>query len=274
MKRLASITTIALLLQSTILAGVVYEIETKDHEQSPPKAQTIQISAQGKSLKMGIPAGGSRASGEMIFRGDRREMVIVDHDRKAYFLMDEASMRQMAGQINQAMRQMEEALKNVPEDRRAMIEKMMKDRMPQAKTPSRPKTTLRKTGDRATKNGYPCVKYEVLSEGRVKRELWVTNWSNVDGGREAAQAFEEMAGFFTEMMDAMGGAGGPFSGGLDDNPFEHMKDMDGFPVVTKEFSDDGSLEGESSLRSARRQTLDPADFEPPAGYKRQQMPGR
>ena len=47
----------------------------------------------------------------------------------------------------------------------------------------------------------------------------------------------------------------------------------GFPVVTRELGDDDSLEGESILRSARRQTLDPDAFEPPSGYKRREMFG-
>ena len=54
-----------------------------------------------------------------------------------------------------------------------------------------------------------------------------------------------------------------------------MKELGGFPVVTSEFGEDGSLEGESALRSAKRQTIDPDAFEPPSGYKRQEMlPGR
>ena len=60
------------------------------------------------------------------------------------------------------------------------------------------------------------------------------------------------------------------SGGAD-QAFVHMKEMGGFPVVTRDFTDDGSLESESSLHSARRQTLDPDAFEPPSGYKRQEM---
>ncbi len=51
-----------------------------------------------------------------------------------------------------------------------------------------------------------------------------------------------------------------------------MKELGGFPVVTREFDDyDGSLEGETALRSARRQTLDPDAFEPPKGYRLRSM---
>ena len=67
----------------------------------------------------------------------------------------------------------------------------------------------------------------------------------------------------------MGGAGIPFSAGR--HAFDELDQLGGFPVLTREFGDDGSLEAESVLKSARRQTLDPDAFEPPSGYKRQSM---
>ena len=248
-------------------AGVVYEIEVKDHEQSPPKTESIETSVEGRHLKMVVPSGGRRGDGEMIYHGDRREMVWVDHDKKTYFVMDEETMRALAAQINEAMSMMEQALANVPEGQRAMVEEMMKKKMPQTQKIERPKTELKKTSERATHNGYPCVKYEVLREGHKIRELWVTDWNNIEGGADVADLFQEMSEFFKEMLDSLP----KFAESGGDQVFEHMKEMGGFPVVTREFDDDGSLENESTLHSARRQTLDPDAFEPPSGYKRQEM---
>ncbi|MFQ5350723.1 MAG: hypothetical protein ACE5EG_09800, partial [Thermoanaerobaculia bacterium] len=208
----------ATLALAPALAGVVYEIEVKDHEQSPPKTESIEAAVEGRHLKMGIASGGRGAQGEMIFRGDRREMVVVDHDNRTYHLIDEAAVGQIAAQVGGAMRQMQEALKNVPADKRAMIEQMMKQKMPD-QAPARPENVLQKTGDRADMNGYPCVKYEVLRGGRKIRELWVTDWSNVEGGGDVVDAFEDMAEFFGELMDAIPdfGQDGPHA----DPAFEH-----------------------------------------------------
>ncbi len=263
----------AALALTPALAGVVYEIEVTDHEQSPPKSESIEAAVEGRSLKMGIASGGRGKQGEMIFRGDRREMVVVDHEDKSYTVIDEAAMQQIAGQVSGAMSQMQEALKNVPEDKRKMVEDMMKQRMPQQAAPQRPKSELKKTGERAEKNGYPCVKYEVLRDGRKIRELWVTDWDNVEGGSDVVGVFEDMADFFKELMDSIPDFGQ--GGNMGDPAFEHMKELGGFPVITDEFDeDDGSLEGSSGLRSARRRTLDPAEFEPPSGYKRRTMLGQ
>ncbi len=55
--------------------------------------------------------------------------------------------------------------------------------------------------------------------------------------------------------------------------FDRMKEMNGLPVESREFSSSGSLTGESVLKSATRRSLDAAEFEPPAGYKKQDMGG-
>ncbi len=270
---------LAALVTTPSLAGVVYEIETTDHEQSPPKTESIEMAAEGRHLKMGIPSNSESGTkdGFAVFKGgDDPKMVIVDNERQSYYVMDRTQAQAIAGQVNSAMSQMQEALKNIPEDKRAMVEQMMKQRMPQQEqAPEQPKSTLRKTGEKATHSGFPCVKYEVLNDGRKVRELWVTDWKNIEGSDGVADTFEEMASFFRELMDSVsslaGAAGGGLPGGTNLDFFEHMKDLGGFPVVTREFGDDGSLEGESTLRSARRQTIDPDAFEPPSGYKRQEM---
>ena len=263
---------LALVLTTPVLAGVVFEVETTDHTHGEPRLERTEASVEGKNIKIDIAPGESTRDSEAIYRGDRREMVVVDHDEKSYVVMDTEAMEAVAGQVSGAMAQIQQALENVPEDRRAMIEQMMKDKLPQQPAaPSGPRSELRKTSDRGEQAGYPCVKYEVLIEGRKVRELWVTDWSNIEGGDEAVDAFEDMAEFFQELMSSIPDFGqGPIGG---HNAFEHMKDIGGFPVVTREFGEDGSLDSEATLRSARRRTLDPADFEPPAGYKRRQMFG-
>ena len=256
-----------LLVSISAAAGVVYEIDVTDHAQSPPKTDSMQTSVEGRLLKMGIPSGGRSGDGEMIFRGDRREMVWIDHQKKTYFVIDEETMKAFAAQINEAMEMMEQALANVPEAQRPMIEEMMKKKMPQTQKVERPKTELQKTGEMAEHNGYPCVRYEVLRDGRAIRELWVTDWENIEGGAEVAELFQQMSEFFQEMLDSLP----KFAENGADQSFEHLKDLEGFPVITRELADDGTIERESSLRSARRQKLDPTAFEPPAGYKRQEM---
>ena len=258
----------AVLMTTSAFAGVVYEVETTDHSSSPEQVFDAEMAVEGQSLKMGVAAGDENSNQEMIFRGDRREMIVVDHDDRSYFIMDEATLKELAAKLNEVTAMMEQAMANVPESQRAMVENMMKQRMPQQAAP-REASELRKTGDSDTINGYPCVRYELWRGGLRVSELWVTDWSNIDGGPETTAAFQEMSEFFKEMLDSIP----QFAGGSEvaNAAFEHMKEMNGFPVVTREFADDGSLERMVRLKSATRQTIDPAVFEPPAGYKRKDM---
>ena len=275
MKRLFNIVSAAVLATTPLFAGGVFEIETKDHDSSPPRTESIAMLVDGRNLKSEPGASGKRSQMTMIYRGDRREMVVLDHGKKSYFVMDQQMMKKMAGQMSQAMRQMQESLKNVPAEQRAMVEKMMKQRMPAMQPPQRPTIVVRKTADRAELHGYPCVKYEVLREGRKIKELWVTDWANVEGGSEVVDVFRDMATFFSEMLESFSGGAGPgLARTVGDSVFQHMNELDGFPVVTRDYGDDGSLESESALHSAKQRAVDAAEFEPPVGYKRQQMMGR
>ncbi len=270
--RLALISCLVLFLQAPLFAGVVFEVETTDHSSQTPKAESWEIAAEGKNLKMEVRAGEEGPDDTAIFRGDRREMVVVDHSEKSYMVMDKEMISSVGTQVSSAMAQVQEALKNVPEDQRAMVEKMMKERMPSGmdQKPERPKAQVKKTGERAEMQGYPCVRYDVLYDGAKLRELWVTDWSNIEGGQGAAQAFQDLGAFFEEMMDAFGGMGGGLPLDSGGNFFESLKDLDGFPVVVREFEGE-ELESESLLKSATMRDLDPDAFEPPKGYRLRSM---
>ncbi len=260
--------------------GVVFEIEVTDHTQSPPHVETTEVMAEGKLLKMTIPSK-ERKGGAMIYRGDRREMIVVDDENKAYMVFDEGTIEEMGRKMEEArdmaknMQIPKEVLDRMPKKQREEMEKMMKGRlggMPGMDETERPRREYRKKDERATMEGYPCVRYEVFVDDEKVQELWVTEWDNVEGGEELRAAFEDMADFFEKMMASLGeglfGDKGFF--GADNDPLGGFMEVEGFPVVTRDF-EGGDLESEAVLKSARRRTLDSAAFEPPSGYKRRSM---
>ncbi len=263
---------LAALIAVPLSAGVVFEVETTYHSGSGgggPEAS--QMSIESPNMKMEIVSGESQGSGvkdEVIWRGDRREMVIVDHREKQYMVFDGEAVKSMGGQVQQAMKEVEKMLEGLDPEQREMVEMAMKNRG--AAAPKRPASDFRRTGERGTKAGYPCVRYDVTRGGEKIRELWVTDWSRIEGGKELMHVFESMAAFFEQMMDSLGDTfgGSGFMGG--EAVFDGLDEIGGFPVVTRNF-DGGELESETTLRSARRRTIDPAAFEPPSGYKRQAM---
>ena len=278
-------------LTPSLNPGVVFEIETTYHSGTEPRVESAEMSVEGEMLKMEIlpseeDAGEGAVKDEVVFNGERKEMIVIDHERKSYMVMDEATVEEMGRALGEAadmiqnMQIPKAVLDQMPEEERKKLEEMLKQQREQGGvtgslgggTIERPKREYKRTGERGTKEGYPCVKYDVLEDGEKVQELWVTDWDNVDGGDEVEAAFRALADFFEEIMDAfddmLGGDGGLFEGGND--PFSGFMELDGIPVISRDF-EDGDLESESVLKSARRQRLDPAAFEPPSGYKRMSM---
>ena len=213
----------------------------------------------------------------MIFHGDRGakgEMTVVDHDRKSYFLMDDATVSNMTAQVSSAMSQMQQMLKNLPPEQRRAAEAMIKRRggspMGAAAAGPEPVIEVKATGQSDVVNDYPCDKYEVFRDGVKIRELCTTEWSNIDGGSEASGVFERMSEFAKALREAFS----KMPGANDNpNPYAEMNFADGFPVHTVSLGKNGKKEQEWQLKSSRRETIDPAEFEPPKGYKRMSMTG-
>ena len=250
------------------MRGVEFQVDVIDHRHSPAETSTMAALMAGRNLKIDIlPSEDGRGSGEMIYRGDKREMIVTDDDEKAYYVFDEAAINKIKGQVQDTRSMMDNMMKNLTKEQREMLEKAQKDAggsMP-GMGPMIPKREVKRTGERAERNGYPCVRYDVLENDIKKEELWYTDWSNIEGGDIAKDAYSDMYDFYKEMLESLGDDFG------DMNVLGEMDPKLGFPVVTRGFDDFGGLEDEGTLRSARRRTLDPDAFEPPSGYKRRSM---
>ena len=158
MKRIAMF-LLAGMIAMPALAGVVYEIEVTGPEGSELVSNST-FSVQDNLVKIVGAEAGEKFNGEMVFRGDRREMLVVNHDEMSYLVMDEATMKELAATMNEAMAAMDQALASVPEGQREKFRQMMQSKMPNAGTERVP-SELRKTGDADTIRGYPCVRYEI-----------------------------------------------------------------------------------------------------------------
>jgi len=278
------------LVSSTILAmnayaGVVFQVETTYHSGSPG-VETSEMSVEKPNLKMEIMSGENSAGQkeEVIFRGDRREMVVINHEEQYYMVVDPDKIQKMgaevSGQIDQAMKELETHIEGLDPKQQAMINEMLKGQggvggvgLPGAMAPpKRIASEYRKTSQRASKQGYPCVKYEVFKGGEKVQELWVTDWDNVKGSDEVEAAFEGLEKFLEEMMESVGEMPGFGDGfiGTSDGSVNIFSKIDGFPVVTREF-EGGELESETVLKSVSERDLDPDAFEPPKGYRLRTM---
>jgi hypothetical protein len=253
------------------LAGAILNTETKEYHVDPPAIGTTKMLADGNLLRVEINSLSSEEDGLLIYRGDRNELIVADNERLEYYVIDEVTMNQMAAQISGAMKQVEQMLKSMPPEERAMAEQMMKQQMPGLQPAQETPSTLRKTGKSDTINGFDCDFFEVMQGGKKTREMCVAAWDDIEGGQEAAEAMIGMGNFFARMHDAFAETAGTNFMGPQQEVFAQMRELGGFPVYARDYDDTGALEGESSLQSSRAEAIDAALFEPPEGYRRQEM---
>ena len=126
----------------------------------------------------------------MIFRGDKQTMWIVAPDRRSYQELTKEQVdrfgEQMGGRMAEMRQQMQEQLKNMPPERRKMVEQMMKSRMGgmlmAAAPTSKTEYSLVASGQQV--NQWTCDKYEGVRDGEKQRE-------NLDGtaGRGRLRGF-------------------------------------------------------------------------------------
>lgn len=257
----------ALLLVSSAMAGSIIRMETRDYRSNPPEPGTVAVAIEGSAMRMDAGSRSSEDAGSLVFKSDVNEMTAIDHSRKAFFVLDDAALQGIAGQMNDAMQQMQEALAQLPPDQRAMAQKMMQQRMGSMNQAIKPQT-VSKTGATDSVNGFDCEMYDVSEDGLKTRDMCVTPWSNIEGGAQFAQSMVKMAGFFEDMREMFSKSGMDMMGSRSD-VFTHMREINGFPVRARSYDSGGKLLEETTLVSSETQSVDPAVFLPPAGYVEQ-----
>ena len=269
---LRSLSLVPLLLLSNLAsAGSVITMESRDLTVNPVEISTVTITADGTAMRMDTTGERPSDASTMIFHGDVNEMTAIDHDSRQYYTIDEAAIEGIAGQMNDVMQQMQDALKDLPPEQRAMAEQMMKQRMGAMAAPvqSAPRPELVATGDSETVNGYDCELYNVLEAGRLSRDMCITDWSNVEGAEDFKDNVERMARFFEGMLDMYRENGMDVGPGND--AFAFLDDVNGFPVRLREYGNGSQVTDETTVKSSESRSVDAAFFRPPADYTRQSL---
>jgi len=245
-------------------ADVVVTVETRDLAADPPKVETQTIYlAPDKLAADGTDASGAKIS--MVFRGDRDLLWSIDHGTKAYVELDRATLQKLGGQLDAAMKQMQEQMAQLPEEQRKVVEQMMQNKLG-AKKP--PVLAIEKTTEQQTIDGKPCTRHDVTLDGVKSAEVWAATWKDAHVRKESFDALRGMADFLTAIMEAspalasaVGSEGGLFRG---------MDRIDGYPVLIRHY-EDGKVKEETRFKSAEEKAVEASRYEVPAGYTKQSL---
>lgn len=246
---------------------VIFDMDQKD-----PGNETAGRSegkVKGQNIRLDYYEKGDVMDGSMVFRGDQDKLIMINHEEKSYIVLDEAAMEALGSRMDQVMNEMEEALKDVPPEKRDMVRKMMKERMPGMAGDEAQESQIKKAGSGKV-GGYSCTKYDVY-KGDVKiMQHCVAPWSKIKGGDEMKSAMLAMGDFMDQMAEKFSSSSSFAGPGVQSerNMFKQLRKLDGFPVQTIMYQQ-AEVIGESSLVSSKEETVDAAAFEPPSGYKLQ-----
>jgi hypothetical protein len=240
---------IVALSTAPLFAGVRIQTETTDL--ATKKVTTDQILLDASRMRLDSDDGKSVM---FLTDGGRNRMVMLDKNRNQYQEIDEQTMKQMGQQMSALTAQMEAQMKNMPPEQRAMMEKMMKGKMPQAAA-APPKTVYTAKGSGSV-NGFSCTKYEGDRNGQKESELCAALPAQLKLTPADLDVFEKMRQFSSSLVSALANspirAAAPTGYGLESG-------YEGFPVQKTEF-DNGQATKRSELKSITRANFADADF--------------
>ena len=201
----------------------------------------------------------------VIFRGDRQHLVVLDHNRKSYFILDDRMVSRVSSQLGDMMPQMEAQLAKLPPKQREMARRMMESRMPSTATAAKQEQIPHRVEARQeTKeiNGYSCQLFEVFRGKQKVSSVWSTR--EVDY-KNLTNVFVELNRFSQRIRQSARFAN--FETGVD---FLGFEGLEGFPILVETFEDGKLVQRTSFTKVAPSRKA--VSFEPDPGYK-PQAPG-
>lgn len=240
-------------------AGAVYESITRDLAKGQQYATVMQV--QDGKLRVEHRDQGDNTT--IIFKDDA--VHVLNAKDKSYMVIDRPTIKQIAEQVNPALKQLEQQLQNMPPEQRAMVEKMMGKQLPQ-QGQSAPAEVV-KTGRQDVIAGRACTYSEVRRGGVVEQELCLASPSALTGGQEMFDVVRKMSALMEEMMASIDS---PMLRQTLNQQVEPYTKLDGFPVFSR-YYEGGKPVMETTLTAMRAQNVPAAQFEIPAGYKRKDI---
>jgi hypothetical protein len=214
-----------ILLSQECIAGVVIEQEMRDAQ---GKTSTVFLYFSNNQLRTDHPEGGVTTI--MDFKNDR--MVMIDHRSKSYA---EIKFSQWEKEVSKGLKRENTAMK-----------------------PNRREILVRKTGETAMINGFRTEKIEILADGQLLEENWVTR--DVDL-KEIGNVMEGVAKGFSRDFRSEMREGRQI--------YEKLKPH-GFPILVKDYTTTYGLKGSDvvEVKKVEEKELKEETFLPPPHYQR------
>ena len=216
-----------------------------------PKGRTVEFRIQDGRGKIT-----SDPTQAIYYDHTKRTAYIVDKQKGTSLEMTEESAKRMGAQLGEAQRMMEQKLKELPPEKRAMVEQMMKEHGGAPPAGGR-KLLVYTASGRGKVGSWPCDEYAASGDGRTV-EVCTADAAAVGIAAADLAVFEG----FLDLSEKMAGEAAA-SGGLGSGP---DRGFPGLPLERTE-SREGKVTDRFVIESIRTESIPATDFQVPAGMK-------
>lgn len=238
--------------------GVIMEQERYQKGNSTKERGKIWISDN----KIKFEEGSGRAAA--IFNLNTGEMIQIDKQGKRYVSAKPEEYFKFIQELTLKMKsEMEKQLSQLPPDKRAEMEQMMKSQgMTLPGNHPKPKSlTLQKTNKDQKIAGYASLKYEIYEDGKLKDAIWTS--SDVVKGEID---IEKLSNYLEDIKDISESATGTVYDSEGQRIYKEVF-QSGFPMKTVGYESDGNIYIEEIVNVSKANVAE-TEFIPPQGFKK------
>ena len=233
-------------------------------DNAPPRPMTMTLDTDRLRL--------SSALFDVIYRGDRGKVWVLQSTAKTYMEVSPAAMAPMAAKMDAAMAVMKQKLAALPEAQRKQAEAMMAQHGASPAAP--PATTYQKAGDLRQVGSWSCTPFLVTVAGKFTSDVCAAKLEDLGLTRDDLSAFASFGAFMSKVGSAMGRFNSPMGKtDLDWTDLDSMSKAIGFPVQTSAKFGIIGRQDVTTVKSVDHHDLPAGTFDIPAGYTRLDLGG-
>ena len=251
----------ATFMTGAAFAGIHVENVTRDSNTGVQQGNTQTTLVQDGKMRTS-----SSPTSSVIITGS--SIIMIDDKRKQYREMTREDMKKMAATAADAMAKMRDKMKSMSPEQRAMMEKMIGDKIPGGLgAPDKPDTWESKSlGTSATVEGRKCQNWNLIRNGAPFEEVCVVPYDTLPGKEDFQKVFKEMAEAFGDFAKAMPGS---------DQSAKARMAINGYAVRTRMYASDGKFRPTETVMTKWVEESIPASvFDAPPGYTKAELPKR
>lgn len=272
--KLILLLTLGLAINAIALAGKAFSgegiiMEQVRYKKGSSKIEKGKIWVLDNKIKFEEETGQAAA----IFDLNTGEMIQIDRQGKRYVAAKPDEYFKFIQDITSRMKsEMEKQLSQLPPDKRAQMEEMMKSQgMSLPGSSTKPKNLkLQKPGKEESIAGYKSVKYEVYEDGKLIEEIWTSSDvlnNEID--------IKKMSDYLQKIKDISENAGGMAFNPEGQTVYKEVFES-GFPMKTVDHESEDGIYIEE-ITKVSKANLNDSEFLAPNDYKKitlQEMMGQ